>query len=275
MIARITAAATALAALAAAGPLAAQTAVFTGQDAAGDRVEDIEEDIADAAERDLPAMGNAGLERGFTGSVALRATATSGNTDTADLGIGARLNYFDGLNGNRFRLSYDYSESNGNVSGDSLLLGYDYTRELGRSAYAFAKVQAAYDDFASIEEDYFVGVGAGYRIFQTRDIAWAVQAGPGYRATRAPGGNWDEDAAYTVGSYYSNRISEGVFVTNDTVAIGSDGDALVTNDLALNVALAGNLALRTSLLTEYRTDPLPGFEEVDNKLGVSVVYTFD
>ncbi len=39
--------------------------------------------------------------------------------------------------------------------------------------------------------------------------------------------------------------------------------------------MTDQLALRTSLLTEYRTDPLPGFKDTDNTLGVSVVYTFN
>jgi putative salt-induced outer membrane protein len=35
------------------------------------------------------------------------------------------------------------------------------------------------------------------------------------------------------------------------------------------------LALRTSVLTEYHTDPEPGFKSTDNTFGVSVVYSFN
>ena len=49
----------------------------------------------------------------------------------------------------------------------------------------------------------------------------------------------------------------------------------MTNELGLNVSMTETLALRTSILTEYRSNPQPGFVSTDNTLGVSVVYTFN
>lgn len=57
--------------------------------------------------------------------------------------------------------------------------------------------------------------------------------------------------------------------------LASDSDTYVTNELGLNVSMTDTLALRTSILTEYRSNPQPGFVSTDNTLGVSVVYTFN
>ena len=45
--------------------------------------------------------------------------------------------------------------------------------------------------------------------------------------------------------------------------------------MAIKIRLRRRLSLRTSLLTEYQSDPLPGYENTDNTLSVSLVYSFN
>ncbi len=256
-----------------AAPATAQ--VFGAEDRAADAVEDIEDAVSDDFERERPRFGNDGRPLGWTGSVSARATATDGNTDNSDLGIGARVGYFDGVNGHALTLSYTYGEDDGDTTDNSLLAGYDYTREFGTNTFFYGQAQLAYDEFDSYETDAFVGVGLGYRIFNTRDRQWSIQAGPGYRYLETSDGMEVEEGAVSLSSNYFARLSPTVSVTADTDVLWSETDTLVTNELGLNVAMSRQLALRTSVLTEYRTDPLPGFEDTDNTFGVSVVYNFN
>lgn len=258
-----------------AGAASAQTTAFDMQDSATDAVEDLEEDIEDDFDRDLGRFGNEGRELGFTGSVSARATATDGNTNNTDIGLGARVGFFDGVNGNDVTLSYTYGDNEGVTTENRLLFGYDYTREFGSSFYAFGKAVYAYDEFGTYEEDAFLGAGVGYRIFNTNDQQWSVQAGPGYRWATAANGAEVSEVAASVSSDYSYRFSDTVLLTNDTDILASETDTYVTNELGVNVSMTDALALRTSILTEYRTDPQPGFENTDNTLGVSVVYSFN
>lgn len=258
-----------------AGAALAQTTVFTNQDAAADSVEDLEEAIEDANERDVPTFGNTGRAIGFTGSVSAQGTATSGNTDTADLGIGARLGHFDGVNGHQLALSYTYGEAEGDTSDNSLLAGYDYTREIGSDAYVFGQANYAFDEFGAYEEDVFVGAGIGYRVINTNDIQWSVQAGPGFRKATLQDGGGIEEAAASLSSFYYHQLTPTVFVTNDTDVLASESDTYVTNDLGLSVSMSDTLALRTSILTEWHSEPQDGYDEFDNTFGVSVVYTFN
>ncbi len=64
-------------------------------------------------------------------------------------------------------------------------------------------------------------------------------------------------------------------MTNDTDVITSSSDTVVYNDLALSVSMTDSLALRTSVLTEYHSDPEPGFKDTDNTFGISLVYSFN
>ena len=258
-----------------AGAASAQSTAFDNQDRVTDTIEDIEEDVQDDFDRDTRTFGNEGRTLGFTGSISARATATDGNTDTADIGLGARVGFFDGVNGNDVTLAYTYSADNGDATENSVLAGYDYTREFGSNLFGFAKLVVAYDEFGSFERDAFAGAGLGYRIFNTEALQWSVQAGPGYRVAKDAAGTEIEEAAFSVSSDYLTRFSDTLFLTNDTDVLASDSDTYVTNELGLNVSMTDSLALRTSILTEYRSNPQPGFVSTDNTLGVSVVYTFN
>ncbi len=266
------------------GAAMAQQSIFT--DPTEDRIEDLQEDIDDDFERDVEVFGNEGRALGFTGSISARGTATSGNTDSTDIGVGTQLGFFDGVNGHKLALSYVYGEDDAGVTTeDSLFATYDYTRDFSTNFFGFAKIQAQYDGEAedgAFEDDAFVGFGVGYRIFNSPDMQWSVQAGPGYRVANLsdPEGVFDtvtdfDEAALSLSSDYYTRISPTVFVTNDTDILSSESDTSVINELGLNVSMTDQLALRTSLLTEYHTDPLGDADDTDNTFGLSLVYTFN
>lgn len=251
----------------------AQTAV--GDSGAQTRIDDLNENIANDFERTTDQFGNEGRALGYTGSLALQASATSGNTDTSTIGLGANMGYYDGVNGYDLQLSYQRSEDAGVVSEDSLLYELQYTRDLGAAYFGFAKLQGSVDTLPFDTSDNFAGIGLGYRIYDTAAVQWTVEAGLGYRVADFNGpGDFDEGAVSLSSSYY-NQLSDTVAVTNDTDIIGSESDTVLYNDLGLNVSMTDTLALRTSIVTEYHTDPAAGRQDTDNTFGVSLVYNFN
>ena len=79
-------------ALLAAAPAFAQGALV-GVEGLDDRIDDIQEEVADDFEEsdDASRFGNNQYAQGWTGSVSMGLSATSGNTDTADLSFGGRF----------------------------------------------------------------------------------------------------------------------------------------------------------------------------------------
>jgi putative salt-induced outer membrane protein len=57
--------------------------------------------------------------------------------------------------------------------------------------------------------------------------------------------------------------------------IYSETSTLLTNDLALNVAMTNSLSLRTSLSTSFDDAVDDSFGDASNTLGVAVVYNFN
>ncbi|SLN71334.1 hypothetical protein ROJ8625_03716 [Roseivivax jejudonensis] len=258
------------------GPTFAQGA-FSNTEVAEDRNEDLRDDIEEDFDRDLDRFGNEGRQLGFDGSLSLRATATDGNTENSDVGLGANLGYFDGRNGYELQLNYTYSEDDGDTTEESLFYDLEYNRTFTDRAYGFAKVQGTVDEFSAYESDTFLGFGLGYRVIDTGRTQWSLQAGPGYRvATLDSALDADfEEEALSASSNFTYNINETTFLTNDTDIISSESDTVVINEIGVNVAMSNRLALRTSLATEYHSDPQPGFEDTDNTLGVSLVYSLN
>lgn len=266
----------ALIALLSASAVSAQSLVGSGSVAA-DRNEDLIEAIEDDAERELDRFGNEGRPQGFDGSVAVRGIASSGNTDSLDIGIGSDLNYVWGPNGIELQLNYAYGEDDGEKTEESLFYGLEYTRDFTPLVFGFAKVQGSVDEFSDYETDTFASFGVGYRVFNDPNRQWSVQGGPGYRfadISDVTRGDIDE-GAFGISSDYAHKLSDTIFVTNDTDVIWSESDTVVFNDLALNVSMTDTLALRTSILTEYHSDVPNGFDHYDNTYGVSLVYSFN
>lgn len=255
---------------------AAQDSTFASQTAARDGVNDLQRQIREDRRRDVGTFGTTGRKVGWTGNFALRGSMSAGNTNTADLGAGARLGYFDGVNGHRFNGSYSIAEKDNVRTKDSLLLGYDYTRELSSNLYAFGKLNLTYDKFSSYKTDAFAGVGVGMRVIQNADTQWSVQAGPGYREARLNDGTVAiKSGAAAVSSYFKTKLAGNMSLTNDTDVLWSRQNTRVTNELGLNVAMTDALALRSSLTTQYNSAPAAGFKNTDHTLGMSLVYSFN
>lgn len=253
----------------------AQDAFDARVDQIDDQFDDLDDDVEDI-EEGLAMPAAAGRELGFTGSIAASGSATTGNSETTNISIGTQMGFYDGVNGHNVRLTYLLEKDEGVETTNRVLAGYDYTRDFSDSFFGYANTAVAYDQLDELELDAYVSAGVGYRVFNTPTTQWSVQAGPAYRFTRREGGDETvREAAIFVGSDYYNMISDNLTVSNETDVLASEGDTYILNDVALTSRVSDQLALRTSLATEYHSDPAVGDEEIDNTFGVSVVYNFN
>lgn len=264
----------------AATAVAAQTSTFDNQGAAADAFDDLQEQMEDDQDRDLSGFGTEGRTVGDYGSIALRYTATSNDGDTSnDLGLGLRYGWFDGVNGIDTNASYAYGETNGTVTDNTLLAGVDYRRNLSDRVFAYGQADLAVDKLTTTADEYtqdiFLGAGLGYRIYNSNDTQWSVQAGPGYRLAEVVGGAEVSEAAASVSSNLYVSLTDSVYLTNDTDVIYSEYATTISNDLAINVALTDTLALRTSYATRFNDLTDNSFSDGENTFGVAVVYNFN
>lgn len=309
-------------------PAFAQSEISTGADAAGvsaidDRITDIEDSVTDSFDRDNDAdrFGPADRRQGLFGTMSLSYTGRDGNTDNQDLAVGGRVNYNQGVFAQSVGLSIEFGEDdNGDKDQEDIAAIYDAQYYFNDQFYAFAlgrinqnglvdgvRNSAAQsnedfaDEFSDFRTDAFLGFGPGYRIINTEQTTWRVQAGVGVRYTKtgaqeagfdierdingnpvfAADGSFnavpvadssDTSVGYIASSRVYHRFNENIFVTNDTDYLGSDDSAdVITNEFGVNFQVSEQLATRASYTTEYQEDRAI---RTDNSVGLAIVYGF-
>ncbi|QFT95200.1 hypothetical protein FIU86_20285 (plasmid) [Roseovarius sp. THAF9] len=262
-------------ALVLAAPAFAQSGIVGIEDL-DDRIEDIEDDVQDdlAEGDDASRYGTNQFAQGWSGSFALGFSATSGNTDTADLDVAGRLRYGSGPWNHSFGFAVEWAEDNNVTNKEEVFATYEANRYLTDSFYIFGLGSANYDNFDTLKWDAFLGAGPGFRVINQENMTWRLQGGPGYRYTEDQFGNDDHEVAGIASSRYFYKFTDTVSLTNDTDVLFSEENTLITNDFGVNFKVTNKLSTRISYRTEWDSDPAPGFDDFDNKFGASLVYGF-
>ncbi len=270
--------------------LMAATPGFAQQRALGietlnDQIDDINDDVRTDINRgnDADRFGPNGVAQGWSGSFALSASGTSGNTDNGELSGAGRLTYGIGDWSHLFGFAIEYGEANGQKSEEKFFATYEGTRYFTQDFYAFGLARYQYDGYLSdnnnvqipgSETDAFLGFGPGYRAINQDNHTWRVQAGPGVRYFKDQTGNSDTEVGVIASSRYFYAFNETISFTMDTDVVSSDANTVVTNDAGINYKVSNNLSTRVSYRTDYNTDPVGGLKSTDNTLGISLVLGF-
>lgn len=295
-------------------PAFAQTEISTGANATGisevdDRITDISDAVEDDFDRsaDSDRFGPASHRQGLGGNMSLSYAGTDGNSENQDLAIAGRVHYNADPFAQSVGLAIQFGENeDGTKDQEDVSAIYDAQYYFNDRFYGFALGRLEIDgladgrdnsnenlvdttEYGDLRRDAFIGVGPGYRILNSDETTWRVQAGIGYRYTQTAfqyladeqgwgaaegynGDDSDSDVAYIISSRAYHRFNENLFLTNDTDILSSDaaGES-ITNELGLNFAMTNALSTRVSYKTEYESERAT---RTDNTLGVAVVYGF-
>ena len=311
----IKAAAASALALLVAGPAFAQGAII-GTDALDEQIDDVNVAVREEFRRgvDPERFGPSRFQPGFSGSMSLAYSGSSGNSEDQDLAVAGRLRFGGEVVNQTLGFGLVFSETTNPETGNSFtseeetFVIYEANRYFTDDLYGFGLGYYRNDDFDTLQQDAFLGVGLGYRIVNTPSFAWRVQAGPGVRwsegqddldvlnvddefvgavddftddeftdafdANLAPGEE-ETEVAGIASSRLFYELTDTVSVSNDTDILFSDSiSTLIRNDLGVNFGISERISTRVGYRTDYYTDPLPGLESTDNRLNVALVFGF-
>lgn len=263
-------------ALLVAGPVLAQTTI-TGVRDVNDRIDDINEIVAEDMERaeDAARFGTPEARSGLSGSASIGYSGKTGNNESQEFSGGVRLSYAQGNFVQTLGAAVDFAEDAVGKTKEDILAVYDANYYFDQSLYGFVLARLESDGLAStagdVRRDGFIGFGPGYRIVNSQDMTWRVQAGIGVSYLEDGLRNSETETGYLAASRFYYRINDNVFVTNDTDVLSSDSALRANNDLGVNFKVTDAVSTRVSYLTEYNDNRAI---RTDNKLGVSLVFGF-
>lgn len=248
---------------------------LTTADAIDDRVDNIIENVDDefALSNDPERSSNVQYAPGWRGTAYLSADLTTGNTETFDVSVGSRVTGGFGPWNQTISLAYEYGEASNAESKNELFVLYDITRDFSDRFYVYGLARAE-NDFFNDTNDLFVGVGPGFRIFNEENLAWRVQAGPGYRVSDAFSGGDIDEAGVSASSRFFYGFSDTLSLTNDTDVLWSDAGTILSNDAGITWKLSGPLSARFGVKTDYNSDPSAGQVDTDTTTGVALIVAF-
>lgn len=244
-----------------------------------DRLEDLERDVNRDLERaqDASRFGNPEFRQGLSGSASLSYSGKTGNNESQEATLGVRLRDARGQFVQTLGVALDFAEA-GNVSTKKDVFAvYDAAYYFDDRFYAFGLGRLQQDGLVDastptgVFRDAFIGVGPGYRVVNTPDMTWRLQAGVGASYLKFGDGRSETEEAGIVSSRFFYKFSDNVFFTNDTDVLKSSTALRVNNDLGVSFKVTDAISTRISYLTDYN-DSRP--TRTDNKLGLAVVYGF-
>jgi len=231
---------------------------------------------------------DADSNNGWSGEGSLSAGATTGNTETTDLGLGLDVARTANVWTVGLKASADYGETDGAETKNRIFLGTNLDRQINDKLFGFGQLSYERDEFSGFESRTFIGGGLGYEVFSSDATQWTVRGGPGLKideieavldtttvpATVVSQAMTEESFGATAESSFSHLFNDNVTFTNDTTILYAETSTQIGNIAALTASLTNTLSARVSFEVRHDTDPVMGFEDTDTISRVSLVYGF-
>lgn len=213
----------------------------------------------------------------WSGEGAFNAGVTSGNTETADLGVGLKLKHQGDDWVQYGELAADYGETDSIETKNRIFAAGQVDRIFDDAFSGYGRLTWERDEFSGFDNRYFLGLGAAWKVLAGDATKWTLEGGPGYkideiRETLTAPAVTEESVGVRAGSKFEHKFNDAVSLSNNTEVVYSEASTQVANIIALSANLWGNLSARVSLDVRHDTNPLPGFEATDTATRFSLVY---
>lgn len=229
-------------------------------------------------------------ELGWSGEASLSGSATTGNTQTTDVGVALNIAHTGERWEHNAKLLYDFGTSEvetldadtGEVidesqerTKDRLFLSYGVDRTITEALFVYGQSSFERDEFSGFETRTFVGVGLGVDILARAKTTWSVRGGPGWRRDEFADEEGDaSSAAFSLASDFDHQFNDAVSFANDTTVVAAEETTQISNIAALTATMTDKLSGRVSYEVRHDTDPQPGFESTDTLTRASLVRSF-
>ena len=210
----------------------------------------------------------------WDGEIDLGGAINTGNTRAKTFSGSVDLTHAVGLWRHKIDLSFDYGRNNGLLTKRRLLTSYQLNYETNARIYAFARTEYENDKFSGFDHRIYGGTGFGYRFFNSDNLQWSVEAGPGLRYAQVSQGPGDEtNFTFRSATSFKWLIFPSTIFSQDAEYLLNGSDTLNATT-ALTVALTEKLSGRISFNLRNDSKPPLGAVATDTSTKASIVYGF-
>ncbi len=219
----------------------------------------------------------------WDGSVKVNALWTDGNTDRRSAGAAVdatRASKWDRIS---FDAAWDYAEDK--VTGGDWVLnqrrvggGLKYDYFLGKRWYAFGTARVLGDTFADLDLRFTGGAGIGYTVIDNETTTFLTEVGLSYvnENYRSAAPSTDYIAA-RVAYKLTHQLTEATKLIHGIEAFPSTEDIediYLQAKTELITKLTGSMIASIAHVLDYDNTPSPGLERADNRVVLSIGWSF-
>lgn len=211
----------------------------------------------------------------WSGEIALGGSKNTGNTENEEFNVTATALYESGRLETEGKLDFDVRREDENTTKQRLVVDLQPRYDLNERWYVFGFFEYRDDRFSGFEYEFTESAGLGYRVFDSEELSWAIEAGPGARQSKEDDtGDVDDQLLFRAASRFAWQISESAKFSNDTEFIIDNERRRTENETALSTKIIGDLSGRVSFEFRHNSNPPDDNETTDTRTKISLVYGF-
>ena len=219
----------------------------------------------------------------WTGSVALSAISTDGNTETQSFNFDSSAELREDVDRYTFKAYLNYGTDS--ASGDSVLnqrkmgtsLQYDYFLDEAETTYVYSNVAADYDALADLDMRLTFGAGGGYQFYEREDSKLSGELGLGYVTEDFEGSPSDDYISLRAAFNTFKRINEDLTFTSSGQILPSleeSDDIIAKLDSKLSMSLSEAMFTSFQWVIDYDNTPSGDNDRVDKRFVLSLGWSF-
>lgn len=231
----------------------------------------------------ISIMQDAEAQPEWTGSVALSAISTSGNTEQESFNFDAGAELRRDVD--RFTWKGYLNYATDSSSGSSVLtqrkmgtsLKYDYFIDEEETTYLFANTGAEYDALADLDLRGQVGGGIGYQFWEKPESKLSGEIGVNYFVEDYEGGTSDEYAALRLAATSFEQLNEDLSWATSAELYPSLEDSDDVNgklDTKLSLSLTETMFSSLQYVMDYDNTPNGANDRVDTRIVLALGWSF-
>lgn len=210
----------------------------------------------------------------WDGEVDLGGSLNTGNTKAKAFSGSVKLTHAVGLWRHKIEVDFDYGRNDGILSKRRLFGSYQLNYETNARIYAFGRTEFENDKFSGFDHRIYGGTGFGYRIFNSDNLQWSIESGPGIRYAKVTAGPGNETKfTFRGATSFKWLIFPSTVFSQDMEYLLNGSDTL-NSTTALTVALTDKLSGRISFNLRNESRPPDGALATDTATKASIVYGF-
>jgi putative salt-induced outer membrane protein len=226
-----------------------------------------------AAEKEQQAA-EAGLFEGWTGKGEFGGSISTGNTN--DQGFSASL-AFDKqtpLWGQDLNIAVDHKREDEKTTKDRYFGAYSINRNFSPRFYAVGVLWGERDRFAGVNFRFSESIGLGYRLADSPNLKFRVEAGPALRQSEYLTTGRENTIAARGAGYLTWKVAPRLEFSQSLVAYLESQNSTLLATTALTTKLQDQISARGSYEVRHEQDPPADRENTDTTTRLTLIFSF-